>query len=136
MAAKPETTFYTAINRLLPRELHKEKMNNPYRGGTADMWYSGNRGDLWVEYKWLAHHPRGEFKPDLSALQIQWLSARHKEGRNVAVIIGCTKGVMILRHPDWNYPVKPNFTLSRHEAAAWIVKETYAAEDENISDSS
>jgi hypothetical protein len=136
MSRKPETVFYTAVHRLLPRALHVEKMNNPYRGGTADMWYSGNLRDLWVEYKWLPRAPRKEFIPDLSALQLKWLRERHGEGRNVAVIIGCPTGVMLLRDLDWESPISSNFALTRQDAANWIAKETHAPQNENAGDSS
>ena len=63
MANKPETTFITSVNRLLPigavedvplfepipmkrKWIGYEKMNNPYSSGTADSWYSGKGGDL------------------------------------------------------------------------------------------
>ena len=53
MSVKPETQFANSVNGKLPLRgvLHREKMNNPYRGGTADWWYSGRRADLWCEYK-------------------------------------------------------------------------------------
>jgi hypothetical protein len=124
MASKPETVFYTAINKLLPRELHKEKMNNPYRGGTADFWYSGRLGDIWVEYKWLPKVPKSAFEADLSELQLKWLRERHDEGRNVAVIIGSPDGVMILKNKTWIGLLAPEFTFTRKDTADWIVEET------------
>ena len=134
MATKPETTLYTAINKSLPRELHREKMNNPYRGGTPDFFYSGNKADKWVEYKWLPRTPRSSFVPALSSLQIKWLRERHGEGRNVAVIVGSPTGVMILKALEWESPVVPDFSLSRPQAADWIMKETqYGKEDAVIS---
>ena len=136
MSRKPETTFYTAVNRLLPRTLHVEKMNNPYRSGTADIWYSGHAGDLWIEYKWLERAPRAEFIPSLSALQLKWLRERHGEGRNVAVVIGCPTGAMLLRKLKWELPVTPAFTHTRKDIADWITKETYASQDANANDSS
>lgn len=104
MSTKPETRFYTAVHKLLPKELHREKMANPYRGGTADVWYSGNADDLWVEYKWLAKVP---VKADirvyelLSPLQLQWLRERRQEGRNVVVILGSPDGAWIYEYGKW-----------------------------------
>src|SRR5690606_30995025 len=97
MASKPETTFYNSVHKHLPPkpELHREKMNNPYSSGTPDFWFSGPRGDLWIEYKWLPRTPqRGAVSPPklLSPLQAKWLEARHGEGRAVGVIIGCPAG--------------------------------------------
>lgn len=128
MASKPETVFYTAIHRLLPRAVHKEKMSNPYRGGTPDVWYSGNKGDLWTEYKWVARAPKKAFKANLSPLQIKWLSERHREGRNVAVVVGSPKGVTILRNLEWERSIEPHFTSSRQATADWIRNEVAYAD--------
>jgi hypothetical protein len=138
MASKPETTFSRAVNKHLRLDLHKEKMSNPYRGGTADYWYSGNKGDLWVEYKWLPKAPRSTFslvtgkKPALSALQQKWLRERGDEGRNVAVIVGCPTGTIILRNRDWEQSVNSDFVITRQQTAEWITKETqHAVQNEN-----
>lgn len=78
-------------------------MNNPYNSGAADVWYSGRRADLWVEYKFLrdgkiplrAGIDLVTKQRYLSALQLDWLEGRHTEGRNVWVIIGCKEGGVI-----------------------------------------
>lgn len=104
MSAKPETTFYTAVHRLLPEKLHREKMHNPYRGGTPDVWYSGNADDLWVEYKYVKAVPKKApilISKELSALQLKWLNDRAKEGRNVAVILGTPLGAVVYEHRSW-----------------------------------
>lgn len=77
---------------------YAEKMNNPYRGGTFDVWYSGTRRDLWVEYKFIELPKRDStvIVPELSPLQMQWGTHRKKEGRNVAVIVGCRDGGVYL----------------------------------------
>lgn len=100
----PETRFYTAIHKLLPKALHREKMSNPYRGGTADCWYSGTADDLWVEYKYVSTVPVKApilVHKDLSALQLQWLRGRYEEGRNAVVILGTPKGAWIYDHCRW-----------------------------------
>lgn len=104
MSSKSESRYYQAVHRLLPKHLHKEKMHNPYRGGTADVWYSGNSDDLWVEYKFLAKPPvRSSYKvsKDLSELQLMWLHDRYKEGRNVVVIVGTPLGAKIYTSLSW-----------------------------------
>lgn len=108
MASKPETTFINSVHRKLPKGdagPWREKMHNPYRAGTADMWYSGRVGDLWVEYKWIPKLPvRGEthIVPDLSPLQKAWLRDRHTEGRKIVVVIGYPGGVIVFDSPkDW-----------------------------------
>ena len=72
-------------------------MHNAFRGGTPDVWYSGPGGDLWVEYKWIAKIPKsGIIVPNLSALQLDWLTKRRLEGRNVLVVVGTPKGALSL----------------------------------------
>lgn len=132
MASKPETRFYTAVHRLLPPSLHKEKMMNPYRGGTADVWYSGTADDLWVEYKYISKPPvRASIliHKELSPLQLLWLKERHKEGRNVVVILGTPKGAWIYERLDWeNQEVTPSQLeqngLSKADVADYIRRRT------------
>ena len=134
MASKPETVFYESVHRHLPM-FHREKMNNPYRGGTADWWYSAAR-DLWIEYKFLPRLPqRGSVwlcddsvkQPMLSRLQQRWLRGRHEEGRNVGVIVGCPTGGVILRDLAWEEPLDVSYfrslILPRQKVADWIAQE-------------
>ena len=75
-------------------------MYNPLRRGTPDVWYSGNKGDLWVEYKWLPKLPKLIRTRDLlSPLQLMWIEARHDEGRTVWVIVGSPEGNLIVKSP-------------------------------------
>lgn len=96
MAAKPETTFTLSVHRHLPPKglLHREKMNNPYHSGTADVWYSGPVKDLWIEYKFVQLPARAATRVavDCSELQFEWLRGRHRDGRSVWVIVGCKAG--------------------------------------------
>ena len=82
MGRGPENRFIASIHRLLPNELHAEKMHNPYRGGTFDVWYSGNKADIWVEYKYDDNW--------LSPLQAKWGRGRHAEGRKAIESWGAT----------------------------------------------
>lgn len=130
--SKPETRYYSAVHKLLPSRLHREKMHNPYRGGTADVWYSGNAGDLWVEYKWLAKLPvRASICLDklLSPLQQQWLSGRHEEGRNVVVILGTPTGAWVFEGAAWKLPLNPDAIktdgLTKREVAEYITRRTF-----------
>ncbi len=129
--SKPETRFYTAVHKLLPREIHREKMHNIYRGGTADVWYSGNLDDLWVEYKWLTVLPKAaliRLDRELSPLQQRWLQGRHEEGRNVAVIIGTPEGAWILEGVSWQEPFSPDAVrtaeITKLNVADYIKKRT------------
>ena len=131
MSRKPENTFRAGVHKYLPPELHHEKMNNPYSAGTPDDWFSGNRADLWIEYKYLKTVPvRAVIKPFelLSALQLRWLNERYKEGRNVCVVIGCPNGGIILRDEEWQWEYTSQMfsdrLLPRKEIAGWISQQT------------
>lgn len=129
MTTKSETLFCNRINKCIPRAVEIEKMHNPYRGGTADYWYSGFRDDLWVEYKWilLARGTASKaIKPKATKLQLIWLNNHHNRGRNVCVIIGSPNGCAILLDGEWNNKVPGNkFHYTEREVANWIVKQTH-----------
>lgn len=93
---KPETTFTSSVNKYLKGLVHFEKMNNVFRGGTPDFWYSGDKADLWIEYKFIEIIPKSQVVPNLSALQRDWLKRRYEEGRNVGVILGMKAGGVYL----------------------------------------
>ena len=119
MASKPETTFYQSVHRHLPPEskLHREKMANPYRGGTFDHWYDGPGRDLWIEWKFIVVPkrpdtvidlvtPRGKkMESPLSALQQAWGRDRHNNGRDVWVVVGCAEGGVIYEGLEWETAV-------------------------------
>jgi hypothetical protein len=95
MAQKPETTFIGSVHKYLPADLYRMK------------------NDLWIEYKFITPPKRPDTlidltsgtKPELSHLQQDWLKRRHVEGRNVAVIIGCSEGGVWLPGLSWTLPL-------------------------------
>lgn len=105
-SSKPENVYIANINRRLGKT-HKEKTNNPFRAGTADVWYSGVKGDLWIEFKYLPTLPKRskEILPELTPRQVQWLNQRLAEGRNVAVIVGTPDGGVIYTNKEWIRPL-------------------------------
>lgn len=117
MARKPENTFYESVHRhFASKEVpHREKMNNPYNSGTADVWYSGKGGDAWIEYKFVVVPKRATtmIVPDLSALQLRWLKGRHDEGRNVHVLVGCADGGVWFQRNEWESGITQADFLSR-----------------------
>ena len=105
------------------------KNHNPYVAGVPDYWYSGPRGDLWVEAKWLPKIPvKAPIRATLSALQTAWLNARLAEGRNVAVMIGCPEGVYLMRDGEWNQEVPASHfranLITREGMATFITAQT------------
>jgi hypothetical protein len=109
-------------------------MANPYSSGTPDVWYSGTKADLWVEYKFLPRVPQtaivkpSDPKTMLSVLQRNWINLRYEEGRAVAVIIGCPDGGVILRDQEWERDYNPQAfrdrLLPRRAVAQWITEVT------------
>lgn len=124
MSTKPENRFIAGVHRHLPHT-YAEKMSNPWRSGTPDVWYSGDRGELWVEYKFIERIPRTEeILPDLTPLQSRWLNNRFDEGRNVAVVLGTPTGGVIYRNKQWLVPLGhgalAQLLVPKDEIARWI----------------
>lgn len=133
---KPENRFIGSVHRYLPRT-YAEKMNNPWRAGTADVWYSGDRGDLWVEYKFIERIPRSaEILPDLTPRQKRWLNNRFDEGRNVAVVLGTPTGGVIYRNKEWMRPLDhvtfAGLIVPRDEIARWIYSQVGASKCQSL----
>lgn len=128
MSAKPETTFTKSVHNHLPPELYRCKTNNPYIGGIPDVWYSGADSDLWVEYKFEVLPKRDDtiVPITLSQLQTDWLNDRYREGRNVAVIVGCKEGGVVLTDLAWNSSLTKKIFLgkimNRQQIANWIME--------------
>lgn len=123
-STKPENTFIAGVHRHL-RSTYVEKMNNPWRAGTADVWYSGAAGDLWIEYKFIERIPRSnEILPELTPRQSRWLNNRHDEGRNVAVVLGTPRGGVIYRNKEWMEPKDKEsleaLLIPKLQIARWI----------------
>jgi hypothetical protein len=112
------------VHKHLPKEIYREKMHNPYRGGTPDVWYSGPKTDMWIEYKWQKVPKSGVLVPELSALQSDWLIRRTAEGRKCYVIVGTPDGAHVLTRPlAWTKGAKVNPLfrgLSDGAVADWI----------------
>lgn len=98
--AKPEGSFIKGVHGYL--SCYQMKNHNEYVGGVADCWYSGAKRDLWIEYKFVVVPVRDStiIVPELSKLQLTWLSDRYTEGRNVWVVVGCKAGGVILTRPQ------------------------------------
>jgi hypothetical protein len=112
VATKPETVFTNAVHRHLPplSQLYREKMHNPYRGGTFDYWYSGKTADLWIEYKFIVLPARSttviRMEDLLSPLQREWGRGRAREGRNVWVIVGHRAGGVVLSQGEARFSAR------------------------------
>lgn len=129
MSQGPETRFIASIHRLLPESLHWEKMHNQYSRGTADVWYSGTKGDLWIEYKYITKLPKhAAVRANLSGNQVTWLQGRYEEGRKVLVVVGHPDGATILHPLKAFKPVSlkdfKGLTVSKKDCATLIMSHT------------
>ena len=96
-----EAAFKRKIYHAVLRHCHVQAMADRFRSGVPDHWYSGKKGDLWIEYKW-DPRTKGALKPRLSIPQLIWLNHRYEEGRNVAVIVATSlKEGVIYRNKEW-----------------------------------
>jgi hypothetical protein len=110
MTRKKETTFYTGVNNELHEldpEVYFEKMYNPLRGGTPDMYYE-HRRNLWVEYKYVVTpaQARTLVRFDVSSLQNDWLTRNYDNGHEPWVIVGThagrvPMGVIVKEPREW-----------------------------------
>lgn len=129
MAVKPENRFIHGVHKHLSETLYRVKLNTPYTGGIPDCYYSGDKSELWIEYKYIATLPvRTPTKPDLSGLQKHWLRGRHAEGRNVAVIVGHERDGIILRVDRMEDDITAagfwEHMMSQRDIAKWIMAQT------------
>ena len=131
MSSKPESSFIAGVHKHLPpgrRNPYWMKNHNVYTAGVWDIWYSGSRRSLWIEYKFIDRIPKdGIIIPKLSELQMQWGLDRQAEKQNLVVVIGTKTGGFILGHPNhWKNgllaSVNPIYT--RKEIAEWIIDYT------------
>jgi hypothetical protein len=126
MAVKPENRARSALNKLIPLSIHREKMGSPYSAGTADQWYSGFPFDMWVEFKFLPKPPTRPFELQLSTLQSLWLLNRYNENRAVGVILlfPAKYGCWMFFNREWEGKIDPAkcTTYSRQEVADFITR--------------
>lgn len=101
-----EAQYTASIKKLLPPTVYALKLSLPYTAGVADSWYSGPARDLWVEWKYLQTvPPTVDCRKLCTSLQQAWLRDRHREGRNVAVIVGAKIGAVWFHGLDWENPL-------------------------------
>lgn len=101
MSTKPESNFIAGVHKHLVKQVYSEKMYNPLRGGTPDVYYEAGR-HLWIEYKFIELPKRGEtlITPALSELQKQWLRRSHLATGRARVVVGCKEGGVVYNSPE------------------------------------
>lgn len=128
---KAETLFIRRIHREMDRISggpYHEKNNNPFSSGTPDVYYSGSKADLWVEYKFITNLrlSGGMVRTSLTPRQRLWLRQRWAEGRNCRLIVGSYFGHLIIEGPDFNPDVlgadlKASL-MSDEDIARWLIQ--------------
>lgn len=122
-----ESGFTDSLRRKLKKAgIYCLKLNLRFMKGVPDCWYSGDRDDLWNEHKYYPKLPRvidlcGGRKPKLSVLQQEWLEARYRQGRNVAVVVGSPEGVVVLHNLDWKTPLTREEFIERASPTSQVV---------------
>ena len=109
-----EHSFVKSVHRKLPIDLYKWKIHDSYTNGVPDAMYAGDKGILFIEYKYVPALPKIKTTPikiNLSKLQLQWLDNFVDMGHNAVVVVGTEdKNVLILQDKQWNKPIsKENF---------------------------
>lgn len=107
---------------------YREKNHNVFHSGTPDVFYSGTKNDLWVEYKYVTTLKLvgGWIRTSLSPRQSLWLRDRWAEGRNCRLIIGSFVGSIIIDGPEFKPEVLVedlrNSALTEKQVAEWITE--------------
>jgi len=118
-----ESNYITAINNLIPIEIERWKINDSYTSGVADTYYSGNKTDIWIEYKLVRNNPK-KHTPKLSALQKAWLKRQYNRGRKVYVLVGVKGGKgVILKNLEWENQCDMTQLLTKKQIAQWITEQ-------------
>lgn len=126
-----EHSFIRSIHRHLHPDVHSWKIHDTYTGGVPDAMYSGPKGLLFVEYKYVKSLPKKDttsIKHSLSALQLQWLE-RMKVSANAALIVGVGDTCIILVDDFAANICKTKYiegSISRKDAATFIYESTHS----------
>ena len=125
-----ESKYTYSVNKKLPPEIDWWKIADRYKAGVADCLYSGpDNKNLWIEYKHDEKAPKTiNLQKRITPLQDKWLTWRHQNGHNVAVIYATDQeGAIILRFPEWRKNITHNDfvrrCIPRKDLIAWILGE-------------
>lgn len=119
-----ESGFIRSIHKKLPEIVYAWKISDRFTSGVPDTFYCGDKGLLFIEYKYIKLLPKRSFTPKLSDLQKLWLNERLNNGIPVAVIVGTSQGSIILEEGEWNYKVliEGRTIYSKDELTNWILQ--------------
>jgi hypothetical protein len=122
-----EHGFIRYIHSKLDPKLVRWKIHDTFAGGVPDAYYLGEKGPLWVEYKYIKALPKKETTAISTCLtlgQRLWLDDLHRCKQPCALIIGHEQRAVILTNGKWNESIYKRFfvtsTVSRVGVADWI----------------
>lgn len=136
MSRKPETVFTHHVLKRLPESIYVEKMYNPLRGGTYDLYVEGPKNICWIEMKYTLNLPpvldltKQTTSPKMSPLQIKWGERATQNGVFNAVILGWGSGRdrfgWIFEDLEFQTPVSRGLLqahrMSMQQIADWITE--------------
>lgn len=107
-----ESQYWQRFRPLLVPRVYAWKINASYVKGVPDWWGSGTQQDLWVENKRI--HNDGDVPAMLDLTdsskyltfhQQDWLTERHREGRDVGVLVFSKEGFVYMPDLTWQQPI-------------------------------
>lgn len=117
-----ESGFIRAVHAKLPQSIYRWKISDRFSAGVADAYYSSNKADLWIEYKFYKEGLPKNVTPNLSKLQIKWLNERCDEGRDVYVVVASPTQCLLYSNKDWNHSKPSTAAVTRTEFVNWIIE--------------
>lgn len=136
MARKPETAYRMAVEKYIPRTVHKQAMGL-FLDGTPDRYYESDHPHtptLWIEYKFTPKLKKdgviflrdGKKKPFITGLQFDWIkrAVSHNIPAFFILGIGESKTGIILSIEDANKRTHINdyVRLGNKHMAEWITE--------------
>lgn len=122
-----EHGFIRYVHSKLDPKLIRWKIHDTFAGGVPDAFYLGEKGPLWVEYKYVKALPKRETTPISTCLTVGqqlWLDDLYRCKQPCALIIGHEQRAVIRVNGLWNVDIHRgdilSSTISRIGVAEWI----------------
>ena len=108
-----EHGFVKSVHSHLSSDVYKWKIRDTYTGGIPDVFYSGPRCMMFIEYKYIKKLPvrsKTNIKCSISPLQHLWLHRMYDQGHKVAVVLGVDHEALIMQYPKvWKEPISKKY---------------------------
>ncbi len=108
-----EAEFIRKIRKKLPPEVFSWKTHTSMQGGVPDCYYEGEKGTVWVEYKFVARPVIRQRKSGVTPLQLAWLSRLYQNGCPAWLVMGTPFEFLYGRFgPPYDSPIVPRDRVS------------------------